>query len=203
VKKELYKDAANEHRWRLVGDNGAVVAAASEGFASKQKANQNLALVLALENDSPTIQALATAEGVLSGDRLVPREVARLNFNEGWTEYEKLVDMTAVVFAESAGYVEAVAGPTRYGSYKYGLYLLDAAQDGSVSEEEFKAMAFDPVRAAEVARQLYVSAGYSFRPWVSHANGAYKNHLLAATLGVANFWAERIGLDPVPRYKYV
>ena len=39
---ELYEDADEEHRWRLVHDNGNIIADGSEGYASKQKAEQGL-----------------------------------------------------------------------------------------------------------------------------------------------------------------
>jgi amphi-Trp domain-containing protein len=39
---ELYEDAEGKWRWRLVHDNGNVIADSSEGYASKQKARQGL-----------------------------------------------------------------------------------------------------------------------------------------------------------------
>ncbi|AUV82024.1 DUF1508 domain-containing protein [Salinigranum rubrum] len=39
---ELYVDRADEHRWRLVHDNGNVIADSGEGYASRQKARQGL-----------------------------------------------------------------------------------------------------------------------------------------------------------------
>lgn len=39
---ELYVDRAGEHRWRLVHDNGNVLADSGEGYASRQKARQGL-----------------------------------------------------------------------------------------------------------------------------------------------------------------
>lgn len=39
---ELYVDAADEHRWRLVHRNGNVLADSGEGYASKQKAKQGI-----------------------------------------------------------------------------------------------------------------------------------------------------------------
>jgi len=39
---ELYEDSAGEARWRLVHDNGNIIADSSEGYASKQKARQGL-----------------------------------------------------------------------------------------------------------------------------------------------------------------
>lgn len=34
---EVYEDAADEWRWRLVHDNGNVIADSGEGYASKQR----------------------------------------------------------------------------------------------------------------------------------------------------------------------
>ncbi len=39
---ELYEDDAGEYRWRLVHDNGNVIADGGEGYASRQKARQGL-----------------------------------------------------------------------------------------------------------------------------------------------------------------
>jgi hypothetical protein len=39
---ELFVDRAGEHRWRLVHDNGNVIADSGEGYASRQKARQGL-----------------------------------------------------------------------------------------------------------------------------------------------------------------
>ena len=38
----VYEDEGGNHRWRLVHDNGNIIADSSEGYASKQKANQGL-----------------------------------------------------------------------------------------------------------------------------------------------------------------
>jgi len=42
---ELYEDRASEWRWRLVHDNGNVIADPGQGYASKQKAKQGLGSV--------------------------------------------------------------------------------------------------------------------------------------------------------------
>jgi amphi-Trp domain-containing protein len=39
---EVYEDNAGDHRWRLVHRNGNIIADGSEGYASKQKAEQGL-----------------------------------------------------------------------------------------------------------------------------------------------------------------
>jgi hypothetical protein len=39
---ELFEDAAGEWRWRLVHDNGNIIADSGQGYASKQKAKQGL-----------------------------------------------------------------------------------------------------------------------------------------------------------------
>ena len=39
---ELFRDEADEHRWRLVHDNGNIIADGGQGYASKQKAKQGL-----------------------------------------------------------------------------------------------------------------------------------------------------------------
>ena len=39
---DLYEDSAEEWRWRLVHDNGEIVADGGQGYSSKQKAKQGL-----------------------------------------------------------------------------------------------------------------------------------------------------------------
>ena len=39
---ELFRDKAEDHRWRLVHDNGNIIADCGQGYASKQKAKQGL-----------------------------------------------------------------------------------------------------------------------------------------------------------------
>jgi amphi-Trp domain-containing protein len=42
---EVYEDNAEQYRWRLVHDNGNIIADSGEGYASKQKAEQGLGSV--------------------------------------------------------------------------------------------------------------------------------------------------------------
>jgi len=39
---EIYVDSADEYRWRLVHDNGNVIADSGEGYSTKQKARQGI-----------------------------------------------------------------------------------------------------------------------------------------------------------------
>lgn len=42
---ELYEDAAESYRWRLVASNGEIIADSGEGYASKAKAREAIARV--------------------------------------------------------------------------------------------------------------------------------------------------------------
>jgi uncharacterized protein YegP (UPF0339 family) len=42
---EFYKDNGNKYRWRVRGENGEIIGASSQGFASKQMAQNNVALL--------------------------------------------------------------------------------------------------------------------------------------------------------------
>ena len=44
---EIYVDSADEYRWRLVHDNGNVIADSGEGYSTKQKARQGIESVKA------------------------------------------------------------------------------------------------------------------------------------------------------------
>ena len=39
---ELYEDREGKHRWRLVHDNGNIIADSGEGYATAQKARQGI-----------------------------------------------------------------------------------------------------------------------------------------------------------------
>ncbi|WP_367176587.1 HVO_2922 family protein [Haloarcula rubripromontorii] len=47
---EVYEDRGEQYRWRLVHDNGNIIADSGEGYASKQKAKQGLESV---KNNAP------------------------------------------------------------------------------------------------------------------------------------------------------
>ncbi|QCC52427.1 HVO_2922 family protein [Halapricum salinum] len=42
---ELFEDSEGKYRWRLVHDNGNIIADSGEGYATEQKARQGLASV--------------------------------------------------------------------------------------------------------------------------------------------------------------
>ena len=42
---EYYKDKKGKYRWRAVADNGKIVGASSQGFASKERAADNLMIL--------------------------------------------------------------------------------------------------------------------------------------------------------------
>ena len=56
---DLYEDNAQEYRWRLVHDNGNIIADSSEGYASKQKAEQGLESV---RKNAPGAHVVDTSE---------------------------------------------------------------------------------------------------------------------------------------------
>lgn len=39
---ELYQDADDKYRWRLVHDNGNIIADSGEGYATRQKAREGI-----------------------------------------------------------------------------------------------------------------------------------------------------------------
>jgi amphi-Trp domain-containing protein len=52
---ERYEDSADEWRWRLVHDNGNIIADGSEGYASKQKVTQGLESVVENAPGAPVV----------------------------------------------------------------------------------------------------------------------------------------------------
>ena len=48
---QLYKDAANEYRWRLRSANGQIIATSGEGYTSKQSCQNGID---AVKRDGPS-----------------------------------------------------------------------------------------------------------------------------------------------------
>lgn len=68
MKIELYRDKANEFRWRLQHTNGKVLADCGEGYKTKRKMLQGLAAVEA---------AFAHSGGVITEDNTNPKKPGR------------------------------------------------------------------------------------------------------------------------------
>ncbi|MFB6104989.1 MAG: HVO_2922 family protein [Halobacteriaceae archaeon] len=52
---ELYEDRSGEWRWRLVHDNGNIIADSGEGYASRQKCRQGLESVRRNASTAPVV----------------------------------------------------------------------------------------------------------------------------------------------------
>lgn len=50
---ELYEDSVDEWRWRLVHDNGNIIADSGEGYSSKQSAEEGIESVKSNAPDAP------------------------------------------------------------------------------------------------------------------------------------------------------
>jgi hypothetical protein len=130
----------------------------------------------------------------LNGRQMLPREAAKILWNEGWLNAENLMIMVATAMGESNLFVKAFNfnPPTSSmpkGSYDWGwLQLNDGGKQGQ-EQEEFKVMAFDPVKAAKFARPMYEKRQFS--PWYAYKNGAWEKFIPQATMGVANMLREK------------
>jgi hypothetical protein len=109
----------------------------------------------------------------------------------GWSDVVNLMKMLATAYAEAELYTEAYHvnddGTTDWGY----LQLNDGGLTGQALAD-FKAMAFDPVRATAHARKLFSPRG--FQPWVAYNTGAWKKYIPQASLGVCNFLREKYGV---------
>ncbi len=52
---EMYEDRAGEWRWRLVHDNGNIIADSGEGYASRQKCTQGIESIKSNAPDADTV----------------------------------------------------------------------------------------------------------------------------------------------------
>ena len=53
---ELFTDSADQWRWRLVHDNGNIIADSGEGYASKQKCKQGIESVKTNAVDADVVE---------------------------------------------------------------------------------------------------------------------------------------------------
>ncbi|KTG27194.1 HVO_2922 family protein [Haloferax profundi] len=53
---EVYADVEGQYRWRLVHDNGNILADSGEGYASKQKAKQGIESVKQNARDAEVVE---------------------------------------------------------------------------------------------------------------------------------------------------
>jgi hypothetical protein len=136
----------------------------------------------------------------LEGERLLPREVARLCWAAGWVQQDRLVEAVAIAQAESQFWTKAWHrnSPT---SIDLGLFQINSMHMkgfGYSDEAKWRAACFDPVTNVRFARRLYVDAKYTFKPWVAFTGGHHRKYLGNAVIGAANAQAVRLGLSPVP-----
>lgn len=52
---EVFRDRADEWRWRLVASNGEIIADSAEGYASKQGAQRGIESVKRVAGDAPVV----------------------------------------------------------------------------------------------------------------------------------------------------
>jgi hypothetical protein len=57
---ELYVDRGGDHRWRLVHDNGNVIADSGKGYATRQNARQGLRSV---KRNAPDAEVVVLDDG--------------------------------------------------------------------------------------------------------------------------------------------
>lgn len=128
------------------------------------------------------------------GRHLPAREVAKLAYEAGWIDADKLLIAVSVCLAEGNGYARALH-VNDDGSVDRGLWQLNDRAHPNVSDEA----AFDPQRATMIARGIYMDRDNTFNAWAAYTNGSYKGPRAMgyALNGVRNFLAERHGY-PVP-----
>lgn len=139
----------------------------------------------------------------LNGIRMLPRDVHALIYKHGWTEPLNMCRMVATLQAESQFWTEAVGVVNQDGTQDFGLFQLNSGHWSrwASSPDEFVLLAFEPARAASVARQLWSSdkqaGGDGFRPWAAHESGAYEVYVSTACRALTNFAAVQLLGEPI------
>lgn len=128
------------------------------------------------------------------GPHLLPRQIAKLAYEAGFIDADKLFIMTAIAIAESNGYYHA-RHKNDDGSIDRGLMQINDKAHPDISDAE----ADDPVKAMAFARKIYEGRNNTFTAWSAFTNHAYLGPRAApyAAQGIANFLLTRHGLPIV------
>src|SRR4051812_45562916 len=105
-----------------------------------------------------------------TGPHLLPRELAKLCYEAGWIDADKLLIAVSICIAEGNGYVQA-RHVNSDGSIDRGIWQINDKAHPDISDAD----AYDPVKATAWARKLYETRGNTFNAWTAYNNGAYKD----------------------------
>lgn len=104
------------------------------------------------------------------GKHFLPREIAKLAYEAGWTDAKRLLVSISVCIAESNGY-ERRKYVNPDGSVDRGLWQINNKSFPNISDD----IAFNAVKATRFARQIYVGRNNMFTAWQAFNNGQYKD----------------------------
>lgn len=119
---------------------------------------------------------------------IMPRGIAKICYDAGWTDAHNLLIAVSVCIAESNGYADAThTNPD--GSIDRGLWQINNKAHPTVSDK----VAFDPWESTAYARKLYEKNG--FKSWSAYNNGAYEGPRAMgyAFDGIANYLRVQFG----------
>lgn len=140
----------------------------------------------------------------LFGKVWLPRDVAGLLYDNGWTDAVVNVEMNATVFSESGRFEAAVGQVNPDGSQDWGMFQLNNrhyATFGYPDQESFYEACIIASRAAPMARQLFLAdrkrGGSGFGPWFGYGSVTYTKGLASSCGGLANMVAVRLLGQPV------
>lgn len=124
------------------------------------------------------------------GKHFQPRELAKLCYEAGWTDAQRLLEAVSIIIAESNGY-EKRRGPVQPdgtignpdGSVDRGLWQINSKAHPDISDADCD----DAVKATAHARKMYLANRWG--SWSSFANLQYRGPKAMgyAFDGVANF----------------
>lgn len=141
--------------------------------------------------------------GFLKGRQLTPRELAHLCSDIGFRG-ENLVKAVATCLSESQGYDEAyhdnVDDNGKLLSRDVGIFQINipARMIGSSYERDLVRPSYN----ARIAYRMWQDRG--FQPWHGYTKGialdpkAKGQYIHKAIEGVANYWAWKYGIRPIP-----
>ena len=121
------------------------------------------------------------------GQTLTPKQIAVWATQAGFTGND-VTTAVAVALAESGGRIDATNTNTN-GSTDYGVWQIN-----SIHADEFaKHPQWWSVENADMAHDIFVAAGNSWKPWTTYTSGAYNMYLAQASSAASSVNADGFG----------
>jgi hypothetical protein len=136
---------------------------------------------------------------VFEGKKLTPREVYGYALAAGFSRPLPAILMTAIVYAESGGWTGAKllygTDSERFAPSDPLAFDCGLCQISSIHGDDIDALE-EPEFNCRRAHDLYLRRDRQFTAWMAFTGGYHLRHLRKAVKGQANYYVERLDLEP-------